>query len=56
MIDVTRCVNEECMMKLKCYRYRIKPDKYDQAYTSFSPENNSRYKFKCEGYIKNNEK
>lgn len=37
MPDISMCRNEECPLKLKCYRYTAIPSEFMQSYTSFKP-------------------
>jgi predicted amidophosphoribosyltransferase len=32
MADITMCDNEECPLKMSCFRYRAKPSPYWQPY------------------------
>jgi hypothetical protein len=43
MPDITKCDNEKCPLKEKCYRWTSKWDEY-QAYSHFEPDK----KGKCE--------
>lgn len=49
MLEVNKCSNKECIMKLKCGRVR---DIKDTPSSYFIPENNNRYKFECKQFIK----
>lgn len=35
MVDISKCINEECPLKLLCYRYTAKANPHRQAYGSF---------------------
>lgn len=37
MPDITMCVNKQCPLRGKCYRYRAVPDDW-QSYTKFEPQ------------------
>ena len=49
MPDITKCDNEECELKNKCYRYTSKPDEYRQAYLTEYPEKD----WECELFYPN---
>jgi hypothetical protein len=38
MTDITKCTNEDCLLKEKCYRWTAKDDQYDQSYGYFAPD------------------
>jgi len=38
MPDISKCGNEDCPSKMKCFRYTVKPNKYRQSYADFSPK------------------
>lgn len=40
MPDINKCINEDCELKLTCYRYTCAPSKYSQSYVRFEPEIN----------------
>lgn len=44
MPDISKCSNEECKQKDKCYRYTCEADEY-QTYAEFSGKED------CEGFI-----
>ena len=46
MPDISKCENEECPLKKKCYRYTAIPSPELQAYAYFKPDEDG----KCEGY------
>lgn len=37
MPDISKCANENCPSKMKCFRYTAKPNEYRQSYADFSP-------------------
>lgn len=37
MPDITMCVNKQCPLRAKCYRYRAVPSTW-QSYAKFEPE------------------
>lgn len=37
MPDISMCRNKECDLRLRCYRYRAKPNEFRQAYGTFYP-------------------
>lgn len=36
MADISMCVNCECPLKSKCYRYTAPPNEYRQVYMGFT--------------------
>ena len=38
MPDISKCANNTCPLRLRCYRYRVIPDPYHQAYADFKPQ------------------
>jgi len=49
MSDISKCSNNKCPSRNKCYRYTCEPSKYWQAYSDFKP---GKGKKKCEAYWK----
>ena len=47
MPDITMCLNVDCKMKDKCYRYKAIPDIL-QSYAKYEPNNG-----KCDNFVKN---
>lgn len=47
MPDITMCVNEECKIKLKCFRHEAKPNALYQSYSMFMPTN----ELSCEHFM-----
>ena len=45
MPDIAMCINEDCALKFKCYRYTANPNEFWQAYNVFRPE-----KGECDHY------
>ena len=37
MSDITKCTGGDCPIKQKCYRFIVKPDKYDDYYFDRPP-------------------
>lgn len=37
MPDISMCVNKDCPLRMKCYRYTAIPDKYWQSFSTFQP-------------------
>ena len=46
MPDISKCENEECPLKKKCYRYTATPSPGLQSYSYFKPDKDG----KCEAY------
>ncbi len=46
--DITKCSNENCVMKEKCYRYTVPQKEYNQSFQKFVPKRNSIDNFKCD--------
>ena len=38
MPDIEMCMNEECPLKKKCYRYTAIPTAYVQSYSMYKPD------------------
>lgn len=50
MADITKCTNQNCPIKGRCYRYTAKDDSKWQSYSYFEPyEHNGR--IKCDHYV-----
>lgn len=49
MPDISKCENEECPLKEKCYRYTAIPSPDLQAYGWFKPDEDG----KCNGFWDN---
>lgn len=45
MSDITMCINHDCVKRAECYRYRVSPNKYRQAYAEFKTCPDNEYKF-----------
>lgn len=55
---ITLCVNEECKMKLKCFRHEAKPEELCQSHslvTLFKPIDDSHCEHFMEIYGESNE-
>ena len=50
MPDISMCMNNLCVLKETCYRFKAKPCKYMQSYAIFE-----EIKGKCKYYWKLNE-
>ena len=51
--DISKCENEECPLKEKCYRYTSKPSEYRQTYSEFKYDEITKgcdYFWSNEGY------
>lgn len=46
MPDISMCLNEECLSRNLCYRYKAEPSDY-QSYIDFQPEDGEE---KCERF------
>lgn len=55
MADITKCNNEACSLKKKCYRWTAKASDPWQSYATFIPNYKSG-KIDCDNFIKNGEK
>jgi len=49
MPDVSMCMNEECPLKEKCYRFTATPNERIQSYGMFEPDKEG----KCDYYLNN---
>lgn len=38
MPDISKCTNDECPLKNKCYRFTCEPSEYQKSYTRFEPK------------------
>lgn len=50
MADITKCTNNLCYIKEKCYRYTVKPDEYYQSYCRFEPSNKDPDNYTCNSF------
>lgn len=48
MPDITMCVNKECPLRMKCYRFTAIPIPKRQSFTEYTPING-----KCDGFWDN---
>ena len=48
--DISKCPGNDCPMKEQCYRYTVKPDRF-QSYSDFTQDLNSEEK--CKFFISN---
>ena len=54
MPDIAMCLNSECPLKEKCYRFTATPDKYWQAYSDFEPYTlPNKKQVTCDAFIPN---
>jgi len=51
-MDISMCLNENCIKKDDCYRYTATPSEYRQSYDDFSPRDNTEKNFSCSHYEK----
>ena len=56
MADITKCSNEDCIMKQKCYRYTAPSSIYWQAVAKFVPKRNHIDNFKCDLFWENDKR
>lgn len=56
MSDITMCMGANCSKKEKCYRYTAKPNEMWQSYFMKLPFEREKGKFKCEYFMKNENK
>jgi hypothetical protein len=49
MPDISMCLNQNCLLKEKCYRFKANPSTFWQSYTNFIPDKSG----KCDSYIEN---
>jgi hypothetical protein len=49
MPDVSMCMNKECPLKEKCYRFTATPNEHIQSYGMFEPDKEG----KCDYYLNN---
>ena len=38
MANIKMCLNEDCTLKNKCYRYKAAPNPYMQSYSDFKQD------------------
>lgn len=48
-MDISLCLNKECIKRLRCLRATAKPNKFRQSYTSFKINEDGH----CEWFIDN---
>ncbi len=46
MADISKCMNEECLSRNVCYRYKAEPSEY-QWYSDYQPKDGEE---KCESF------
>lgn len=51
MPDISMCLNEECPLKDRCYRFTATPNEDWQSYAEFAPDENGE----CEAFRDNGE-
>jgi len=49
MPDISKCANNSCRSKKKCYRFTCEPSEYRQSYALFDPKG----KKKCDYFMPN---
>lgn len=37
MPDISKCTNDQCPIREKCYRFTSEPNEYGQSYSYFTP-------------------
>lgn len=45
MPDISMCMNSECPSNVECFRYRVQPHEYRQAYSKFEHDGS-----KCDSF------
>ena len=53
MPDISKCKNETCVKKDKCYRFTCIPSEFRQSYSDFEPLKNKKTAFYCSAFIQN---
>ena len=48
MADISKCSNTTCPSREECFRYRVKPAEYRQAYADYRPYDSDGNK--CKGF------
>lgn len=46
MPDITMCINDDCSLREKCYRYMAQPFPHGQSWGNFKPETKARKEIK----------
>lgn len=50
MPDISMCQNEDCLLRMKCYRFTATPSEYWQSYVTFTYDNMTGH---CRGFWNN---
>ncbi|MBC8552238.1 MAG: hypothetical protein H8D23_21620 [Candidatus Brocadiales bacterium] len=45
MPDITKCTDDSCPMRWKCYRFMVAPSEYRQSYFEKSPRDGSECEY-----------
>ena len=40
--DITKCGNDNCPLRMRCYRYTAIPDMYWQSFAHFEPDQSGK--------------
>jgi hypothetical protein len=51
-MDISKCSNDDCVMKKECLRYTVQASHYYQSYTLFTPKENNAENFECNSFLK----
>lgn len=52
MPDITKCNNEKCSLKEKCWRWISKPSQYGQSYNKFEQDDKGKCNYFWEMEVK----
>jgi len=56
MADISKCANEDCTLKEKCYRYKVKSDEIWQTYGGFTQDEDGECEYHWETVEARNER
>lgn len=58
MPDIAMCLNDECPLRVSCYRFLAVPNEYRQSYSKFEPNINNTIldEVECNHFIEINNK
>jgi hypothetical protein len=51
MPDITMCINSECPLSSKCWRFVAIPNPFRQSYTDFKPYTNEDGELACDHFM-----
>lgn len=51
MPDITKCANDFCPLRLKCYRYTCTPSHPQQSYCVFHPFEADHGEYECDMWL-----